>query len=79
MVRIVLGYYHRGRTNAQLWPLWMVARALAGIVREFDVTETATLGVRRAVFFHMIPSRLQSRYGSNSPAGSAVFLRLKVE
>jgi hypothetical protein len=59
-------------------PVFTVAKASIGAVRDFQVAEHASIGVGGLYALNFIPKGLETSYGGD-PDGAMVFLRLKLD
>lgn len=55
-----------------------VGRAAFGLVRDFRLSATTTLGVGGSWAFHFVPDALEGHYGGD-PGGAMVFVRLRIQ
>jgi hypothetical protein len=54
-----------------------VETAQLGYIREFARTHWATIGLGAAGTLNFVPGALEAYYGSRTPVGSFIFLRLR--
>jgi hypothetical protein len=54
-----------------------VESAQLGYIREFARTRWATIGLGAAGNLNFVPAALEAYYGSRTPVGSFIFLRLR--
>ena len=59
-------------------PTYTVGRATVGLVRDFQLNGTTTMGVGGSWAFNFVPDVLEPDYGGD-PDGALVFVRLRIQ
>ena len=65
--------------GGQPGPVYTVAKASMGGVRDFQVRESVKLGLGGLYAFNFLPDALSAAYGTAAPKGFMAFIRLKIE
>jgi hypothetical protein len=65
-------------SDAQRGPVYAVAKASVGAIRDLRLSAHAKVGLGALYAFNFLPASLTSLYG-HDPAGMMLFVRLKIE
>jgi hypothetical protein len=60
-------------------PTYTVGKASVGVIRDFPVADHVMVGIGALYAFNFVPGALAPLYGGDTPTGTMVFVRLKVE
>ena len=65
--------------NEEHGPAFTVGKISAGAIRDFQLAEHFSLGVRGLVSLNFVPRGLRNEYGGRNSLGTMAFVRVKVE